>query len=150
MTTEIQARSGFLGFLTTLPGILTALAALVTAVGGVFLYQGERTDPAPLPPVPVPVPTESIDPALLDPIVIDDDIRVDDVVDQLIDECAAGYLDSCSYLVDQLVLGCSEGDALSCDDIYWLSPEGSWYEAYGATCGGRFDWDYAVGACDAL
>jgi hypothetical protein len=27
---------------------------------------------------------------------------------------------------------------------------GSDYEAYGATCGGRYAWQYAVGACSEL
>ena len=98
---------------------------------------------------PTHAPEEPIDPAPLD---LDSvmAISVDDVIDQLISECAAGSLDSCGYLIDQLTAECTDGYGLSCDILYWASPAGSDYELYGATCGGRFEWDYAAGACDAL
>ncbi|MFL6162361.1 MAG: hypothetical protein ACJ74U_09035 [Jatrophihabitantaceae bacterium] len=34
---ETQQRGPFLGFVTTIPGILTAIAAVVTAAGGIYL-----------------------------------------------------------------------------------------------------------------
>jgi hypothetical protein len=63
--------------------------------------------------------------------------------------CASGWLDSCVPLLDQLVGDCYYGDPYSCDAVYWISPVGSDYEAYGATCGGRFGWEY-VGRCSEL
>jgi hypothetical protein len=37
--------------------------------------------------------------------------------------------------LDALHDGCAAGDATACDDLYWQSPFGSAYEAFGATCG---------------
>ncbi|QSJ16152.1 hypothetical protein JYQ62_31050 [Nostoc sp. UHCC 0702] len=44
-------------FWKTLPGILTALTALITAIGGIFL----ATKTPPLPPTPTPTPEEQPD-----------------------------------------------------------------------------------------
>lgn len=41
--------------------------------------------------------------------------------------------------LDALAVDCHQGDLSSCDDLYVGSPEGSLYEAYGATCGARID-----------
>ena len=40
--------------------------------------------------------------------------------------------------LDALYDGCTAGDAEACDELYWTSPVGSAYEAYGNTCGDRF------------
>jgi hypothetical protein len=41
--------------------------------------------------------------------------------------------------LDELAVDCHQGDLSSCDVLYVGSPEGSLYEAYGATCGARID-----------
>ena len=46
-------------------------------------------------------------------------------------------------LLDELSQGCADGDLVACDALYELSPQGSDYEAFGATCGGRVSQDYA-------
>lgn len=38
--------------------------------------------------------------------------------------------------LDLLYDACAEGDMDACDDLYWSSPYGSEYEAFGASCGG--------------
>ena len=40
--------------------------------------------------------------------------------------------------LDALHDACTAGDAEACDELYWSSPIGSAYEAYGNTCGDRF------------
>jgi hypothetical protein len=41
--------------------------------------------------------------------------------------------------LDELAVACFNDDLGSCDDLYADSPDGSLYEAYGATCGARTD-----------
>ena len=41
--------------------------------------------------------------------------------------------------LDELAVACFNDDLGSCDDLYVDSPDGSLYEAYGATCGARID-----------
>ncbi|MEL7208652.1 MAG: hypothetical protein AAGK32_10550, partial [Actinomycetota bacterium] len=41
--------------------------------------------------------------------------------------------------LDELAVACFNDDLGSCDDLYVDSPDGSLYEAYGATCGARVD-----------
>jgi hypothetical protein len=41
--------------------------------------------------------------------------------------------------LDELAVACFNDDLGSCDDLYVESPDGSLYEAYGATCGARID-----------
>jgi hypothetical protein len=41
--------------------------------------------------------------------------------------------------LDLLAVLCFDKDLSSCDDLYVGSPDGSLYEAYGATCGARVD-----------
>ena len=44
-------------------------------------------------------------------------------------------------LLDSLFDGCDAGFFADCDDLYFESPVASEYEWFGATCGGRFDWN---------
>ena len=41
--------------------------------------------------------------------------------------------------LDELAVDCHQDDLASCDDLFVQSPDGSLYEAYGATCGARLD-----------
>jgi hypothetical protein len=152
-------------FLTTLPGILTGVAGIVTAVAGLYVgYVSSR--PAeqipPAPPTPVstsaPAPPTPEVPASVDagsvatqangvPAV--DVAMLSNAATGLWTNCANGWLDSCVPLLDQLADDCYYGDSYGCDALYWISPVGSDYEAYGATCGGRFGWEY-VGRCSEL
>ncbi|MGY1692025.1 hypothetical protein [Geodermatophilus sp. SYSU D01105] len=67
----------------------------------------------------------------------------------LIEDCAAGNVDACTSVLNGLAQECFDGDGQSCDTLYWVSPVGTEYESYGATCGGRFAWEY-VGQCGQL
>ncbi|MCZ2860685.1 hypothetical protein [Blastococcus sp. VKM Ac-2987] len=137
------------GFLTTLPGILTAVAAVITALSGglgIYLAQGSGNTSGGLgqDAAPAPVGTVQADPDRVAGQL--GGVSVGDEIDALVGDCAAGSVDACTALMDRLVDECHLGDPLSCDALYWLSPFGSVYEDYGATCGGRYDWTYA-GAC---
>lgn len=153
MTSDITHRGGFLGFLTTIPGILTALAALVTAVGGVYLTNNSGPSPAPQPEItiinPGAMPEETISTTEQLDVASVTGTTGDSAVDQMINDCAAGFSDACTELLDMLSQECFEGYGLSCDVLYEVSPVGSDYEAYGATCGARFGPEYA-GTCGAL
>ncbi|WP_448628523.1 hypothetical protein [Geodermatophilus sp. URMC 64] len=149
-------RGGFLGFLTTLPGILTAAAAVITAAtGGIYLTRGgEETRPdggatynINVDAAPVPEGSGQVDTAELTGGLAG--VSVDSEVDALIADCANGDGGACQTLLDLLAQECSQGFGISCDVLYWVSEVGSPYEAYGATCGGRYDWTYA-GACSEL
>lgn len=145
-------RSG--NFLTTLPGILTAAAAVVTAVGGLYLGfrgDGSGSDRAhasgtsgPTNTAVPPVPTQRVEASqvnLGDLSGVDtSDLGSD--VDRAIDDCANGSGDACLLLLDLLTVECDTGYGLSCDVLYLVSPAGSDYEAFGNTCGGRFPEPY--------
>lgn len=53
------------------------------------------------------------------------------------DTTSGAYGDDAS--LDALWDECEAGDARSCDQLFWSSPIGSTYEAFGMTCGGRFE-----------
>lgn len=145
--TELQQQQhhgAFLGFMTTIPGILTAFAAVVTAAGGIYLGMhtgggGPVTVSMNLPSASSapPSPVQTVDPHSLRSTSADD-LASTDPVQPLLDECAAGDDAACAELLDTLSQECADGALLSCDVLYELSPAGSTYEAYGATCGGRW------------
>ena len=147
MTTTQEPRGGLLGFLTTLPGIITAVAALITAVGGtVFVANDDPVpepsivveptrapDPEPTPePEPTPAPEPEPAPPPEDSIELASDIRfdldpslsIDDPVQRMIEDCAVGDVATCIELLDSLSWECYDGYALSCDVLYWVSPVG--------------------------
>lgn len=66
-----------------------------------------------------------------------------DPVQQLITQCGEGDDSACLQILDALTQDCSDGSGLACDALYEVSPIGSDYEAYGATCGGRLPDAYA-------
>jgi hypothetical protein len=150
-TTSPQ-RAGFLGFLGTIPGILTAVAGLVTAFATLYAVHVSSRPPEQLTESAQPAPDASVDPDVVatqaDSAPTAGDTVLADETDALLNDCADGYLDSCVALLDVLVDDCYYGDPYACDVLYWISPIGSDYEAYGATCGGRFDW--LAGRCSEL
>jgi hypothetical protein len=152
------------GFLTSVPGILTAVAAVLTAAGGIYLgvQENDKAEAAkPAQPVVVNLSTsgDSAPTPAASANVDEADLRLDnaptgstdpaDPDKPLVDQCAAGNAQACVELLDTLVGECGQGYGLSCDMLFFVSPEGSDYEEYGATCGGRFGWDYAS-ACREL
>lgn len=57
-------------------------------------------------------------------------------------DCATADVDGpCGYgddaRLDALWDACADGDGAACDDLYYTSPFGSAYEAFGNTCGDR-------------
>jgi hypothetical protein len=154
VTTAQESRGGFLGFLTTLPGILTAIAALITAgTGGVvYLANGDSSGQQEMRIVveqPAPdAPTED-EAAELD-VSADTGLSSDDPVQDMIDDCSYGDVDACVWVLETLSQDCFEGYGFSCDALYAVSPVGSAYEWYGGTCGEYFaDLGYA-GTCSEL
>jgi hypothetical protein len=146
-----RRRGGFLGFMTSLPGVLTALAGLVTAAtGGVGLYLSQD-DPASggdiyiIDPAPVPEGSGVVDAGDLGGGL--PETSGDDEVTDLVNGCLNGDFSDCDTLLHMVAASCYDGDLVSCDDLYLISAYGSDYEDYGATCGGRYyDWTYA-GVC---
>lgn len=49
--------------------------------------------------------------------------------------------------LDDLYDLCASGSGAACDQLYWLSPVGSDYEQFGATCGNRYEVDEAPASC---
>lgn len=165
MSVNESPRNRIVGFLTSLPGILTGVGALITAVGGIYLgahtidsrstsspQPASASAPAPnsvvinlaLPPGNVPDPGQVTDGSLRlanAPASASDlpDSGSNDSFDQLINSCAEGDDAACATILDMLVNDCAQGYGLSCDALYEISPSGSDFEAFGATCGGRFD-----------
>jgi hypothetical protein len=158
MSEQATTRNGFVGFLTTVPGILTAIAALATALGSVYLGVhgdplGSRPDQKPATltvnltmspggPPPAAAATTSQESLRLDN-VDSGQLATDDPVQQLIDGCTQGVESSCVEILDELTQSCSTGSGLSCDVLYEISPPGSNYEEYGATCGARVGDEFA-------
>jgi hypothetical protein len=156
MSEEQKARGGFLGFLTTIPGILTAVAALVTAVGGIYLGLHRDGLPSPQSPPPpavttinlhmdggnTPTPSTDVDAGSLR---LDDSFVTSstDPVEQLIGRCGRGDDNACIEILDEFARGCADGNGLDCDTLFEISPVGSDYELFGATCGDRFTAVYA-------
>jgi hypothetical protein len=155
----IPGRRGLVGFLTSLPGILTASAGLVTAVtGGVGLYFSQDDQPSvesggttyniAVEGGAIPYGGGEVDTASLGTTL--SDTSMDGEVSALVDGCLNGHPGSCETLLYLLAEECRQGYGISCDVLYYISEVGSDYETYGATCGGRYAWHYAVGACSEL
>jgi hypothetical protein len=152
---DVPPRGGVLGFLNSVPGILTGVGAVITALGtvyGIHLAGGPPAstldEPSGSPPsAQTPVDTTSVA-AQADTAPVADDALGDEVT-ALMTECANGSAGSCATLLDLLVDNCYYGYAVDCDVLYYITPPGSDYEAYGATCGNRFGWEYA-GRCSEL
>ena len=158
-STELPRRGGFLGFLGTIPGILTAVAGVITALATLYTVDASRS-PEP-PPVAAPTASDGATQPAPDAPVDEDsvaeraqsgpapaDAMISDPATDLLTDCANGFVDSCDTLLYLLVDECYYGDPYSCDALYWISPLGSDYEAYGATCGGLVEWQY--GRCSEL
>jgi hypothetical protein len=199
------------GFWTSLPGVLTGLATLATAIlGPIFAYShfaggGDSTPskptpaaasasarvpastaPAPAAPptsAPAPAPTPAAPPAPAAPAptraapaptqplghaaapppsaqsVSVSSLRTaglsqgsTQAVDagDVLDGCLQGDDGSCADYLDDLAGQCDEGQFSACDTLYDVSPSGSDWEAFGATCGGRLDTDEYADLCGAL
>lgn len=127
------------GFWTTIPGVLTALATLVTAVFGAYvgLNQLKKDDgPPQVAPAPAPAPPSGdtyivVDPSALQAVAESDLASADPV-----DACANGDRQACVVVLDTLSGECGGANWEACDALFELAPEGSEYEVYGRTCGG--------------
>ena len=110
---ETVPTSGFLRFWTSLPGVLTAVAAVITAVGSIYLASSGGTANA-VPPQPTSsaaVPTPALDTTQLDS-VRNSTTSADQA---LINSCAGGDGNSCTLVVTGLQQECSQGLAVSCN-----------------------------------
>ncbi len=149
-STDVPRRGGLLGFLGTVPGILTASAGVV-AVVALLCAVLVTTNPPTLtePAQPAPESSTGLDPGNVVAEVVSaslTDATLDDETAALVTNCAGGLVAACTTLLDLLAEGCSDGDPYACDVLYRVGPLGSEYEVYGATCGGRFGSAY-VGRC---
>jgi hypothetical protein len=153
MGNEQSTPKGFLGFMSTVPGVLTAAAAVLTALGTVFIGVQNAGSGAAQPPAP-PATTITVTPTTrpasessVDPHSVrasaGSRLPSDDPATRLLSRCAQGDEEACLEILDTLATECYDGDGLSCDVLYEVSPVGSDYEAFGATCGARFSTQYA-------
>jgi len=64
---------------------------------------------------------------------------------------ASTYMDGNAYgdnpELDAMWDGCAAGDGDACDELYFNSQVGTDYEAFGSTCGERFEDDRNAGMC---
>jgi hypothetical protein len=158
-------RRGFIGFLTTIPGILTALAGLLTAAGGLYVANNDNAkgeSPESKPVVVNLTMAGSAAPAA--PANVDQQaLRLDnasnafsntsssDPAQQLVNQCAQGSVEACSAVLETLGQECYQGYGGSCDVLYEVSPVGSDYELYGATCGYRYNYSEDIaGRCSEV
>jgi hypothetical protein len=141
--------------MTSLPGVLTAVAGLLSAAtGGVGLYLSHDDGPGPvgdtyniIEAAPVPEGDGQIDSGGLGEGLPDS--SGDDQITTLANGCLDGVMSDCDTLLSVVAVACADGDMVLCDDLYQISEYGSSYEDYGATCGGRYyDWTYA-GICSS-
>ena len=124
---ETAPTSGFLRFWTSLPGVMTAVAAVITAVGSIYLASSGGTAnavpaPAPAPPLSssAAVPTPALDMTQLDSVR-----NATTSADQaLINSCAGGDANSCALVVTGLQQECLQGLAVSCNVLHVLFPFG--------------------------
>lgn len=146
------------GFWSSIPGVLTALATLVTAVGAAYLgyLQLNKDDSSSAAPVVQPAPT----PAPAAPtgdtiIVVEDPNALREVAEEdptsadPVEACAQGVQAACIQVFDMLADDCELGIMRACDLLWEVTPVGSDYEEYGGTCGYRNDGEYA-GECEAV
>ncbi len=149
---DVPRRGGFLGFLGTIPGILTAGAGVITALATLYTVDAASRSPEQPPTAAQSAPTAPVDADSVatraESAPAAGDAMLSDPATELLTDCANGFVDSCDTLLYLLVDDCYYGDPYSCDALYWISPLGSDYEAYGATCGGLFEWQY--GRCSEL
>lgn len=132
----------FLRFWTTMPGILTALAAVMSAaIPGYLALRDDGGGGRPEPPIPIMVidlgssrvqQVEARDSGLDDPVVA----------------CGEGDADACAEVLEVLADECINGDGLACDVIYEVSEADSELEWFAATCAYRFDSDLYANACE--
>src|SRR3954471_15375130 len=115
MTPVDERKSTFLTFWTTLPGIFTALAAVLTAAGGIYVampkHQGDlpgpdaRTMTINLFEAPGIAPSVSdVSAGQLELSTVDSGSSQDDdtLVSSAVEECAGGNDDACTTLLDLL------------------------------------------------
>ena len=160
-----ETRGGFVGFWTSLPGVLTAIAAVVTAAGG-FYFASRNHDASSSPPSPpggrqvvINLTTTGGNAPFVPADVSASALRLNSVetaaaspvsdARELIDRCGSGDDGACSEILDSLVNECDYGYGISCDMLYEISEPGSDYESFGATCGLRLDMSYA-GRCSEI
>lgn len=175
MTTTQEPRGGFVGFLTTLPGIITACAALITAIGGIYVVNdvGGRPEPGPVvastqepepeptaepepTPTAQPEPTPTAEPepeptAEPEPEpapLPNDSVRV---ASQLRVDVDPGLRVDDS--VEVMIEACALGDVASCvellDTLSWAC-----YDGYGLSCDALYwvspidsDYEWFGGTC---
>jgi len=82
-------------------------------------------------------------PAVLDELFTDCGLDVTDFMSTYMDGNAYGDNPELDAMWD----GCVAGDGTACDDLYFNSGVGTDYEAFGSTCGERFEDDRNAGMC---
>lgn len=141
---EPRAGGGFVRFWTTLPGVLTAFAAILSAAVPLYLHladgEGSNRD---APPVPLYVFIDDLDRVLTE-------TGQSDALRDPVRGCMAGDAQSCARVAESLVDACDDGSGADCDLLYEVTDEGSELEWFGATCGYRYDTDLWAGECELV
>jgi hypothetical protein len=157
-----QESGAFLRFWTTIPGLLTAAAAVITAVGTIYIATLNKPSVPPTPPAPIAVTTvtaapstpppapASIAPADVNLTAFDPSTIRDAAAVSLLDECGSGSSSACADFVESMAAGCYDGDMLYCDVLFVVSPSASVYEEFGATCGYRLATTEFANQCSSL
>ena len=148
------------GFWTSATGVITGVAGLLTAIAtlyGVTQLGNGDTQADNNRPIEINLPDSSesapdvpgqISFGQLDSSAFSEfsSAPLDSSLETALNSCSAGDPVSCAVVLDTLVAECAQGYGLSCDWVYALSPVGSEYELFGATCGYRYTADFA-GTC---
>jgi hypothetical protein len=151
------------GFWTSLPGILTGLAAVIGAMAGLIALFVTRDGGDDQPPADTPEVVddgempEDFQDIGIDPQLYDDcygESGCEGLLDELANLCDDDVGDACDELdveLDFLRDDCSDGGAYSCDELYAWAEEGSDDEYLGGTCGEATDnFDYASNCLELL
>lgn len=159
MTAE-PSKPSFFGYWSTLPAIFKGIAAVITAVGGLYIARGTMTptvttipaENARLTEDSIPTPTTIVvapdtvspvrtvpgpTPTAMNPVDIPEVEWLTAELESSAVACSLGDQDACILVFDTLAGKCGEGVGESCDLLFELSPFESEYERYGATCGSR-------------
>lgn len=157
--TQNTTRGGFLGFMRSVPGVLTALAAVLTAAGGAYVAVHKGNDPAATPPryninltvqpnQAAPSSDTSVNAGSVDLQNTSQTSISAATSSDAVDQCSQGSEAACETVLEDLISGCYGGEGSSCDLLYEVSPTGSELESYAATCGYRFADDTYADSCE--
>ena len=134
----------FIRFWKTVPGLLTAVAAVLSAAVPLYLHLNNDEAAAPARAAP------AVQPVIIDlgSSAIQRVERGNRAISDPVDACIAGNPMACAQVLAELEDGCDGRSGLDCDVLWEVSEAGSELEWFGATCGHRFETDIYAGECE--